>query len=536
MSFTPTEAIDRLDPKKWASTPIETKLDLLHKIRENIWIYWEELAHSDTKMKNSRIWDELYTTPESLVATVVPLASNVTASIDLYDYILEHGKMPEANEITKINENIYDIFVYPRTTKDKILSATQKHILRVKWEPVQKNPISKEWGIIAVLWAGNYSSSLEMIKALFYDNCCVVHKPHHLNEETDVIREKILQPLVEYGAVSFISWPWSRELVKDTRLKKIYFTWGADTAQKIMSWTDTEFISECWGNNPCIIVPWDRPWTEKEMKHQAIQIVTIGKLNGWAVCGRVQTIVTSKHRPQREAFLKHLEDAIKEHTPSAGSYYPWSDETWETFKEAHPEWVILQPEWWTRKASDFMFIKGVSEDSFAVENEAFCQIMSEVPLDVPATAEEFLPYATTFCNTKLLWTLWCAVLVDPDTLKANKDIVDQAITDLEYGGISINTMPPFIFLSPYLTWGGNEEGKEFVSWNGNFGNALCFENVEKSILRDDFMSMGHMMNVNKHSMQNLSENMAHYSNTPSRWNLFKLLWWAIVGSFRGKDF
>jgi len=98
-----------------------------------------------------------------------------------------------------------------------------------------------------------------------------VHRPQHLNLETDKVWEKIFQPLVEVGALSFCH-KGGRELVKDERLSKIYFTGGSGTAQAIMKSTDPELVSECGGNNPCIIVPGDRPWTEKEIRHQALQV------------------------------------------------------------------------------------------------------------------------------------------------------------------------------------------------------------------------------------------------------------------------
>jgi hypothetical protein len=115
-------------------------------------------------------------------------------------------------------------------------------------------------------------------------------------------------------------------------------------------------------------------------------------------------------------------------------------------------------------------------------------------------------------------------------------VLNQAITDMEYGGIAINTMPPFIFLNPYLTWGGNEEGKTFVSGHGNFGNLLDFENVEKSIIFVNFMSVGHMMNTNKSAFDALSKNMAHYAMAPTWMNLTKLMGGAVAGHFKHKDF
>jgi len=73
----------------------------------------------------------------------------------------------------------------------------------------------------------------------------------------------------------------------------------------------------------------------------------------------------------------------------------------EGFLEAYPNAEILKPENGKYKSADFALITGVEEKSYATENEAFCQIMNEVPLDVPATAADFLLKAVEFCNTNL---------------------------------------------------------------------------------------------------------------------------------------
>jgi len=159
-----------------------------------------------------------------------------------------------------------------------------------------------------------------------------------------------------------------------------------------------------------------------------------------------------------------------------------------------------------------------------------------VPLDVPANATDFLPRAVAFCNTHLHGTLGSSILIDEDTKKAHQAVLDQAVTDMEYGAVAINAMPPFVFLSPWLTWGGNEEGKEFVSGAGNFGNAMCFENVEKSILTTGFMSPGHMIKTNKAAFDDMATNMTRYAVEPSWMNLTCLVGDAVRGSFRKKDF
>ena len=530
-----TEAIDRLNPDQWASTPIHERLHLLEEVRENMKRHAGELGASDTKMKNGQMGEALFTDPMSVMATVVPMANTIGGCIHLYESLI-HGQMLEPIEITEVQEGLYDVHVFPQEAKDKLMNATRRDVVRVKGEPKQISPMDKPAGIIAVLGAGNYSSSLEMIKAIFLENCAVVHKPHHLNAETDAIWETIMQPLIDVGALSFCDADQGRVLTQDGRLSKIYFTGGTGTAKAIMGATETPLVAECGGNNPCIIVPGDRPWTDKEITHQALQIATMAKLNGGAVCGRPQTIVTSKNWEQRHAFMQALRQALEHDTPAAGTYYPGSDKVIEGFKEAHPEGVVLQPENGQYENADFYLITGVPEDGYAVTHEAFCQILDEVPLDTADDAEAFLPAAVEFCNGKLLGTLGCCILCDDDTLEAHRATLEQAVTGLRYGGIAVNTMPPFIFLSPYLTWGGNEEGREFVSGHSNFGNLLCFENIEKSIIYDKFVSPGHMLNTNKHTMDALLESMAAFSLAPTWMNLTKLMAGAVVGNFRGKDF
>ena len=529
------EAIDRLEPTRWASVSPAERLHLLEEVRGRMREFADELAAADTKMKNDLMGEPLFGDPMSLIATIVPLANTVTACIELYESIV-HGHMPEPIAVRNVRDDLYEVQVFPKSSKDKLMNADRHDSLWIRGTPKQTNPMEKPPGIIAVLGAGNYSSSLEMVKAMFLENCAVVHKPHHLNGETDAVWEKIMQPLVEIGALSFCSSDQGRVLTKDPRLSKIYFTGGTQTAEAIMKATDTELVSECGGNNPCIIVPGDRPWTEKELEHQALQIATISKLNGGAVCGRIQTLVVSKHWPQRQQFMRALEKAIEEDTPAAGTYYPGSAEVAKRFKDAYPHAKVLKPEGGKFRNGDFVVIEDAEEDGFATQNEAFCQIMNEVALDVPAEAEAFLPAAVEFCNTKLLGTLGSSILIDEDTKAAHAEALDAAVADMEYGGIAVNTMPPFIFLSPYLTWGGNEEGKAFVSGSGNFGNLLCFENVEKSVIHDSFMSAGHMLNVNKHAFDSLAKNMARFSMNPSWMNMTRLIGAAVAGGLRHKDF
>ena len=531
------QAIDSLDPAGWAAVPATDRLHLLEVLRANIDVHKDELGAADAAMKNGLIGEEAISHATGVAATVLPMGGTINACIELYEDIV-HGHMPEPLEIRPVAGGEYtDILVFPRSARDRFMNSDRKDYLRVRGTPKQVNPLDKPAGIVAVLGAGNFSSALEMIKALFVDNCAVVHKPHHINAETDKAWAKVMQPLVELGAVAFCDASEGRALTADPRLSKIYFTGGAATAMAIMGATDTPLVSECGGNNPCLIVPGDRPWTDKEIEHQALMIATGNKMNGGAVCGRVQTIVTSANWPQREAFIAALRKAIAEDTPAESSHYPGTDEVAAGFLAAHPEAEVIRPEGGRHKNSDFLFIPGVAEDSYAVENEAFCQVMGEVALDCPAEPEAFLKAATGFCNTRLLGTLAAAILVDDDTLDAHRGAIEQAVTALQYGAIAINHLPPNVWLDPWLIWGGNEkEGDPFVSGKGNFGNIMGLENAEKSVSYVSFMSAGHMINTNRHTFEALMAGMTRYTLHPGWMNLTRLMGSAIAGGFRGKDF
>ena len=54
------QAIDQLDPQKWATTTVVERLHLLEEVRENMKTYAEELAASDTKMKNGIMGEDLF--------------------------------------------------------------------------------------------------------------------------------------------------------------------------------------------------------------------------------------------------------------------------------------------------------------------------------------------------------------------------------------------------------------------------------------------------------------------------------------------
>ena len=465
--------------------------------------------------------------------TVMPMANTLMGIHKLYES-LNDGKLPEPISIKEVDTDLFEVQVFPIHSKDKMAAAKQKGYLHIEGKPSQTNPLEKSAGIIAVSGAGNYSSSIEMAMALFLENKAVIHKPHKLNEATDAIWEKIFAPLIESKAVAFCDAFQGREMSKLEGLHSIYFTGSTGVGHAIQDAATVPLVSECGGNNPCIVVPGN--WSEKDIKRQAIQLASVGKLNGGAVCGRPQTIITSKNWKQREQFLKALRSAIAQETFACSEHYPGVEKTKELFIDNQPTAEILKPENGKHNKSDFVLIPNISENDFAVTNEAFCQVYSEIPLDVSTNTNEFLTQATDFCNNKLLGSLGCMILVDNDTMEGNATRVNQAIRELNYGGIAVNDVPPNIWLNAYLTWGGcGESTEDFVSGVGNFGNALNYNNVKKSVIINDFNATSFEL-TNRKRVEHLLENVSYFSIDQSWGHFAKLAGQMMVDNFKGKDF
>ena len=337
-------------------------------------------------------------------------------------------------------------------------------------------------------------------------------------------------------ALTFCDADDGRALTQLRGLTAIYFTGSTSSAKAIMAATSTTLVAECGGNNPCIVVPGDRPWTDKEIAHQALQFVTLAKLNGGAVCGRAQTLLTSKHWHQRDQFLNAVRKAFTEDTPAIGTYYPGSDAIAQRFAQEYPDAEVLLAENDKHAASRGLLITGAAPDSFAARNEAFCQLIAEIPLDTPTDADTFLRKAVTYCNETLLGSLACMIVIDEDTRKAHQPALDPAVSELKYGAIAVNTIPALVFANPYLIWGGNEEGQELVSGRGTFGNLLGYENVEKAVLYDQFVSTTHFLYTKKQPFDQLMGANARYMVQPTWTNLARMTSAAVRANLARKDF
>jgi hypothetical protein len=537
------QAIDCVDAEKWGQTSIDERLRLLYLVRANMLQYFDELNQAVAD-RNNRALDnkQAYTGDSASMFCMLSPANNVAAAIKLYETLKKTGKPLQPNSVTKVADELYEVNAFPLTFKDFLLYPTHRMLLHVKSteEPVVQNPMEKPTGITGILGAGNVASSAEIFKSLFFDNRVVVHKGHPLNIESDKIWQTIFKPLEEHKALAHCDPNDGPALCADPRLEEIYFTGATDTAIAIEKTSKAKLVAECGGVCPVIIVPGDRPWTNFELKHQAIQISTFAKVFGGAVCARPQMVVTCKNWPQRQEFLDCMARCLREDTPACGSFYPGADKKFEIFQSKCPDAQVIEPE--QGKYGDkfrLLWVPDIkSEESFMCRNEAFTQVLGEIPVDSKPTADDFLPKAVQLCNNKLFGSLCCTIIVDNQTLKAGKKTVEQAVADLEYGAIGVNGNAASAYTNPYLTWGGcGEEEKDSIeSGRGNFGNVFGYNNIQKSIIYDYFVAPGQIKMVSKSAFDFTISGVSKLALQPSWMNIALFLVRVVVGLFKSKDF
>lgn len=209
------------------------------------------------------------------------------------------------------------------------------------------------------------------------------------------------------------------------------------------------------------------------------------------------------------------------------------------FAKSIPTVSYYDPKNTTQDACRVLFVPNVTDPAnvYCCQTEAFCQVFCEVPLDTNPLADDFMPQAVHVCNTHLFGSLCATILVDGTTGKAHQTVLDEAVTNLKYGAMSVNGVAVMVWAMPHLTWGGCETVDDVLeSGRGNFGNLFGYPKVQKSIIYDAFVSPSHFLWHNKQVFDDNVMGLSQVALEPSWWNHLALVAAFLLGNFRKKDF
>ena len=360
----------------------------------------------------------------------------------------------------------------------------------------QLNP-TQSGGIGLVLGAGNVTSIpvLDVLYELLAFNRVVILKVNPTQDALVPVYARALAPLIEAGFLRIVrgGGEVGAYLTAHAGIDHVHITGAAPTFDAIVWGTGAAatrrrregrpqlkkpITSELGGVSPIIIVP--GAWSDADLRYQAQHVVTMRLQNSGHNCIAGQVVILSSDWPQRAAFLAELRRAFGA-APARPVWYPRSDEKLEAAASSYPNA--------TRHGDGTRLLveTGPGAEATALETtEYFAPVLGVV--DLPGNGQEFLDAAVAHANERLVGTLGANVLIDPTTQAALGDGFENAIADLRYGAISINSWTAFAFLTPTLTWGGYPGAtlENVVSGIGVVHNALLLDGVERSVTRGPF--------------------------------------------------
>ena len=183
----------------------------------------------------------------------------------------------------------------------------------------------------------------------------------------------------------------------------------------------------------------------------------------------------------------------------------------------YPDGKIIEAEGLATDSARVLLVTGASEDSYGLKNEAFCQVFIEVALGFPDHPVAFLPEAVKFCNEKLDGSLCATIVIDDVNNKKYHGIVQQALSDLNYGTVSTNAMACFGWFNPSLYWGNYnvDDENSRAKGVGHFGNLMGYQSAVKSVITDTFCGSGHWIKTCRDAYAEKIAALSHYALEPS---------------------
>ena len=364
---------------------------------------------------------------------------------------------------------------------------------------------------MVVLGAGNHCflSAVDCLHGLFVKNSVVFLKHHPLRGHQDSILRRILQPLIDRGYFDSerdSGLARTREIVYHPAVSRVHLTGGKATHDAIV-WGDNpqqpprqqpllqaEMTSELGCVSPWIVAP--QAWTDAQLEHQVQHLFGSMYSNAGANCNSPKVVIMTRDWPHAADFCRKLVREM-ERAPPPVAYYPGTTERWNRFRQAYGQakeygdvslkaiqqrglqpnatvlpWLVvddIQVDLSTKEG------RQRAANEYAFRHEPFAPVVTIVYVDSLETA-------VTLSNEYLFGSLSCS-LIAPDT---TDDRVEQAIADLKYGSVAVNTWAAMCYApSGGCTWGAfpGETLDNVESGIGQINNYFFIPGVEKSVLR-----------------------------------------------------
>jgi hypothetical protein len=452
---------------------------------------------------------------ESLAGTM-PATRNARLLAESLEQIASHGRPPLGRSVRTRPDGRVAVSVFPSSFFDSVLfrglscevlleAGVDERAARERQASFyqQRDP---QGGLALVLGAGNVASIplMDTLTKMFIEGRVCILKLNPVNEWVGPFLEQALQPLIErdflrivHGGADLGALLCQHPAVEDIHITGSDRTfdrivWGPPGADQQRRKRDgqpllTRSVSSELGNvSPVAVVP--GRYTEEELAHQARSVVTMVVNNASFNCNAAKMLITARGWPQRARFLTLIGEGLSR-VPPRPAYYPGAPDRYRTLLAGRAGVLTFgAPRPGPPPALPWALVPDLDPESrdelFSVE--PFCGILSHTELDAPEAAA-FLPAAARFCNERLWGTLNAALIIDPrsEADPAVARALDQAVLDLRYGVVAINTWPAVAFAAASPPWGGHASSSpsDIQSGTGWVHNTYMLEGIDKAVLR-----------------------------------------------------
>jgi aldehyde dehydrogenase (NAD(P)+) len=215
-------------------------------------------------------------------------------------------------------------------------------------------------------------------------------------------------------------------------------------------------------------------WSKADLRYQAEHIATMRLHNGGYNCIAGQVVVMSADWAQKEAFVAEIRDAIRR-APARKAYYPGSDTRVADACRAYPHAETI--------AGRILVARG-TDRTYLLQNESFAPVLGVIELP----GADFLKNVVRTANDDFVGTLGVNVLAHPRTIKYLGRSFAEALAELRYGSIAVNTWTGLGFLSAGASWGAfpGHTLSNVQSGIGIVHNALLLNDPERNVVRGPF--------------------------------------------------
>jgi acyl-CoA reductase-like NAD-dependent aldehyde dehydrogenase len=430
------------------------------------------------------------------------------------DQVARSGRPPLGRGVRTRADGRLEIVLFPASSLDGVtFSGFSGHVLmdpgvdergareRQAAFYQQRDPAG---GVSVILGAGNVASipPMDVATKMFIEGYVCVLKMNPVNEWVGPHLERALEPLISRGYLRIVygGAEVGSQLAYHPRIDDVHIT-GSDRTHDMIVWGPpgperdrrqaandpllaVPISSELGNVSPVAIVP--HAYSEKELRFQARNVVSMVFNNGSFNCNAAKMLITATGWSQRDRFLDLVAEGLRS-APTRNAYYPGAFDRYRTLLDRHAgverfgEGSDQKLQWALVRGLD-----AANRDEPLFRTEPFCGILSETRLRATDPAE-FLTSAAAFMNDRLWGTLNAMIVIHPqaEADPAVAQALDRALVELRYGTVAINHWPALCYAFGTLPWGGHQSStlRNIQSGLGWVHNTFMLDGVDKSVVR-----------------------------------------------------